>query len=359
VLKIEFYSKHLNRVSRSFSYSISKLEMPLKSWVSLTYLICRILDTIEDAPWRHLGQQLRQFQEFDDFMKAPPKGDNLKAWQKVFPTEIPEGEKFLILDSALIFKDLHHVPLTVRGVIQRLVKCMSGGMQYYSQLRKQRGQLRLLNLKEVNQYCFFVAGIVGEALAQLVILVEPQLKKIQQLALNTHHFGLFLQKINLLKDQMEDEKQGRFFIHNRSEIRRSLSYNVQGAWNFLKALPVQQKGFRIFCAHSLFLGLASLPWIEGSYENKKMKKIPRAATEKLFVLIERHIDDNDFLENLFKDLVEEGDLELEISSIPKKERVKLANKGEQWFTHSYQDFYQGQLQAQDFVTLGMSFPLEV
>ena len=219
MLRIDFYQKHLDRVSRSFAYCISKLDAPLRGWVSLTYLICRILDTVEDAPWRKLSQQLRQFGEFDGFLEKPPQEENLKEWQKAFPEEIPEGEKLLLMDSALIFKDLHDVPFTVRGVIQDMVECMSAGMQYYSRLRRQRGQLRLRNLREVNQYCFFVAGVVGETLARLVTVVEPQLKVAQRLVLEAHHFGLFLQKINLLKDQMDDEREGRFFVHSRPESR--------------------------------------------------------------------------------------------------------------------------------------------
>jgi len=277
-----------------------------------------------------------------------PKENNLKAWQKAFPAEIPEGEKLLLMDSALIFKDLHNMPLAVRSVIQEMVKCMSAGMQYYSRLCQRRGQLRLRNLREVNQYCFFVAGIVGEALVQLVTLADPQLKKAQQLILGAQHFGLFLQKINLLKDQMEDEKKGRFFIYNRSEVRCSLGDNARGAWEFFKALPLQQRGFRIFCAHSLFLGVASLPWIDSSFENQKMLKIPRAATQKLFGLIEGNIDNNNFLETLFKDLMKKGDLALTSPLVPvKKERVE--KNDDQWFNR----FYHGKLRVQEFAALGI------
>ena len=46
---ISFYQTHLDRVSRSFAFCIKKLESPLRQWVSLAYLLCRVLDTVEDS----------------------------------------------------------------------------------------------------------------------------------------------------------------------------------------------------------------------------------------------------------------------------------------------------------------------
>ncbi len=46
----EFYQTHLDRVSRSFAFCIRQLPDPLRGWVGLSYLLCRILDTIEDSP---------------------------------------------------------------------------------------------------------------------------------------------------------------------------------------------------------------------------------------------------------------------------------------------------------------------
>ncbi len=235
MMETEFYQSHLDRVSRSFAYCISQLDAPLRGWVSLTYLICRILDTVEDAPWNRLSEQLRQFGQFDEFLLNPPQPELVRSWNQQFPLEIPEGEKLLLRDSALVFGELHGTPLTVRAVIQEMIVCMSAGMQHYSRLRKQRGQVRLINLREVNQYCFFVAGIVGETLAQLVRHVEPQVRAARTFVLEAHHFGLFLQKINLLKDQFKDEQEGRFFVHSREEIKESLNRNSLGAWRFLES----------------------------------------------------------------------------------------------------------------------------
>lgn len=367
MLTIEFYQRHLDRVSRSFAYCISQLEAPMRSWVSMTYLICRILDTVEDAPWKKLNLQLRQFGEFDSFLFERPRAEIIGSWRENFPDQIPEGEKLLLLDSGLIFEDLHGVPVQVRGIIQEMVATMSAGMQYYSQLREERGQLRLLDLNEVNQYCFFVAGIVGETLARLLRLLEPQHiseDTKHSFVLEAHHFGLFLQKINLLKDQLKDEDEGRFFVYSRSELKQSLAENAFGAWQFLTRLPLHQRGFRLFCAQSLFLGLASLPWTDKSFSKKSFFKIPRWSTLRLFESLRQNIDDNQFLEGLFKKLSDKGGISVvarigaKISSrngaSMGKEEVLIGNEAVSLLKSSwYHKLYNGQLMPEDFFKLGM------
>jgi hypothetical protein len=205
----------------------------------------------------------------------------------------------------------------------------------------------------VNQYCFFVAGIVGETLAQLVRHVEPQVRAARTFVLEAHHFGLFLQKINLLKDQFKDEQEGRFLVHSREEIKESLNRNSLGAWRFLESLPIQQRGFRLFCAQSLFLGLASLPWVEKSHSKRKMVKIPRLATMKLFDTLRRNINDNLFLESLFGKLAKEAGLNPDFSATERLSSSKAASPLSSdggWVC----GVYRGQLHSEDFFDLGMA-----
>lgn len=354
MIPMEFYQKHLDRVSRSFAYCISHLEMPLRSWVSLTYLICRILDTVEDAPWKKPGQQLKQFGEFDYFLRTPPNEEAVNIWQTRFPVEIPEGEMMLVKDSAIIFRELHDVPIKARGVIQEMVASMSAGMQYYSRAQNNSGGIHLTNIREVNQYCFFVAGIVGETLARLVAQIEPRLNVVQKFVREAHHFGLFLQKVNLLKDQLEDEREGRFLVPSREEIRQSMGKNAWGAWLFLKGLPLEQRGFRLFCAQSLFLGLASLPWTEKSYAKKKMVKIPRWVALKLFNQLGRSIDNHEYLEKLFAEMLKKAELPMEKFEELSGENIHSLSPVKEMETPWYLRLYQGSLVNEDFFDLGLA-----
>lgn len=330
------YQQHLDRVSRSFAFCIARLEGDFRGWVGLSYLLCRILDTVEDAPWATAEERDATYKRFEEFMQAAPSVSEAQSWAANFPA-LPEGERALLLDSARIFADFHNLPPSVREKIRRPVLSMYRGMRHFGAVRQPGQAIRLRTLAEVNQYCFFVAGLVGELLTELVSERWPALAKP---GVDAHHFGLFLQKVNLLKDQAKDEKEGRFLVHSRSELLASLKQDAEGALRYLQALPIAEKGFRLFCAWSLFLGLASLPWSERSWAQGIFAKIPRALTQKLLGSVERVIDDNAALIAMFQQM------------LPKLPAVKAngdTGPAPAWLEKAYE----GRLSAQDFARLGM------
>ncbi len=306
----EFYQRHLDRVSRSFAYCIARLNGELRDWVGLSYLMCRILDTIEDSKWFSAKQQEMIFNQFELFITRPFDKSLHQSWIQNFSQKLPEGERLLIESSAVCFEDFQNLPAMVREKLQRTLLNMKKGMLYFIKKNSAQGGLRLKTLCEVNQYCFFVAGIVGELLTGLLgdfrkgqAAGLATIQTTVPLTANAYHFGLFLQKINLLKDQQQDEKDGRFLVPSRIELQESLLNNANGAFAYLESIPVNEKGYRLFCAWSLFLGLSSLPWINKSFilvnAQKIAEKIPKLVAQKLFSTIEGAIDDTEALRRLF------------------------------------------------------------
>jgi phytoene/squalene synthetase len=272
--KADFYQSHLDRVSRSFAFCIARLGSPLREQVGLSYLICRVLDTVEDANWAKKSQQAEQFQRFERLLVSPFSDAEFMQWRNDFPAGLPEGECLLLDDAAQILRDFQALPEQARNAIEEPVLSMSRGMHHFS-LAKNQNELRLNNLREVNQYCFFVAGVVGEILTRLVAITVGKEKVDPAELVDAFHFGLFLQKINILKDQRSDEEQGR-------------------------AIPKTLLGFRLFCSWSLFLGLASLPWIQQNWEENDLSKIPREQTQTLLKEIEAIVGDDLRLKQMFE-----------------------------------------------------------
>src|ERR1700737_3776531 len=116
--EIEFYQSHLDGGSRSFAFCIQKLNPPFRQWVSLSYLLCRVLDTVEDSIWPGEPLQDAQYAEFNSFMVRPPSPDAVLSWAARFPTSIPETEKRLLGDSYELFHDLHGLLPEVQTIIQ-------------------------------------------------------------------------------------------------------------------------------------------------------------------------------------------------------------------------------------------------
>lgn len=340
VERSEFIQTHLDRVSRSFAFCIRQLPEPLRQWVGISYLLCRIIDTIEDSEFETQDLRIQAFDWFDSSLS------NLSASSLAFeypshlmPKEVTLGERLLLEDSQTVFEIFWSTDESVRKVMAELALSMSKGMKHFS--LRAPGPLRLHNLKEVNQYCFFVAGLVGEMLAHFVSQVEPRFELNLVKLVRAHHFGLFLQKVNLLKDQIKDQKLGRFLVPSRSDLESSAKENAEEAIEFLSEVPVEQMEFRRFCAWSLFLGLETL----------RAKKLTRKETESILAEVEESLADNGKLKNLFNSFSSRLGWAISGAKLKAGDMEGVGVFAEvQWI----KDLYKGGLKPNSFKALGMS-----
>lgn len=286
--KTDFYQMHLDRVSRSFAFCIARLDAPQREWIGLAYLLCRVLDTIEDSEWLSVDRQLRAFRSFDDFIHSEESSStDIGTWIEDFP-RLDESERLLIKDFEILLRDFYALEPELKSIFHGVLHSMSRGMQFFCARRK-NGRIRLRSLRELNIYCFFVAGVVGELLTRLALRgngpTDPQ-----HLG-DAFHFGLFLQKINVLKDQLDDEKQGRFLVRSRDEVINSLWEHARRAIRYISHIPESDGGFKLFCSWSMGLAVASLPYMERAYHSRSREKIPRLRTREVLALIEKNLRD--------------------------------------------------------------------
>ena len=71
----DYESRILEKVSRSFALTIPQLPLPLNQPVANAYLLCRIVDTIEDEAGLTIDQKEHFFHEFIDVVQgsSPPE----------------------------------------------------------------------------------------------------------------------------------------------------------------------------------------------------------------------------------------------------------------------------------------------
>ena len=263
--RFDFYQAHLDAVSRSFALCIPQLPAPFREQVALSYLLLRVLDTVEDAPFSDRLLQARQFDAFRRFLREKPSPERIEQFRGGFPAALTEGERALLADTDAFLDDAYDLQPAVRAAMFDPIDRMAEGMALYA---KRPGGVRLVDLEDVVRYCCIVAGLVGELLTRLWALEGDAPPKI----LDAYHFGLFLQKVNILKDQAEDEAAGRFFVPDRRELLSSLRADAEGALEYLTRLPRQARGYRTFCAWSLMLGAASLAQ-DGARESRRLQTL--------------------------------------------------------------------------------------
>jgi phytoene/squalene synthetase len=325
------YQRLLDAVSRSFALCIPQLSSPFRDRVALAYLLLRVLDTVEDAPFEDPHRQQRQFARLCELLHRTPRRDEIDVFIKSFPEQLEDHERLLLSHTATLIDDAHALDPAARTLIVGTVERMASGMAAYT---SRADRLRLVDVEDVSRYCCFVAGTVGEMLTELWALGHRETPPSPRLA---YHFGLFLQKVNILKDQAEDEAVGRFFVPDREQLLASLRGDARGALAYLQALPRDDVGYRTFCAWCLMMGATTIANLDGPKQSR------RAATGELLTRTAQIAHDNQALSAQFSELMPPLPLAVPSRRSPKPESLA-------WFC----DALAAPLTAEDLLALGIA-----
>lgn len=270
----------LAQVSRSFALTIPLLPAPLQDYVGNAYLLCRIVDTLEDEPALDCQQkQILLSQFLAALADQGVAADFSSAACRALSSATPAAEQELMALTPAVLARYRSYPTEVQAVLARCATIMSRGMAGYQQQDCSQG---LPDLAALDQYCYFVAGVVGEMLAELFILHCPELlpQRNQLLALGVS-FGQGLQMTNILKDMADDRARGVCWLPRELALRQGLDLALEGwgqdqagcqrlldelaglaqghlqdAMDFTCRLPVSQQGIRQFCLWAI--GMAAL-----------------------------------------------------------------------------------------------------
>jgi len=152
-------------VSRTFAFTIPQLLDGLREAVTNAYLLCRIADTIEDDPI--LDTEIKD-SFHTAFLESAESGRGAEDFaQTVWPRLAPgtlEAEIELMRESPRVLRMTHQLLPRQRSAILRCLTTMSGGMGQFERSRSRGG---LSDVAELERYCYFVAGVVGEMLTEL------------------------------------------------------------------------------------------------------------------------------------------------------------------------------------------------
>ncbi len=270
----------LERVSRTFALTIPQLPPALCDQVGNAYLLCRIADTIEDEPQLSAADK----QIFIRLFLAVLAGETPA---EAFPLQLlprlsaatPAAEQALIAEAPAVIAHFQAYPPPLREIIHQCVQIMSQGMADYQAQACAEG---LPDLEALDQYCYFVAGVVGEMLTGLFCAASPACER-QRTALSALAvaFGQGLQMTNILKDVWEDRARGVCWLPRQlcAELGLDLADltqaanepafglalqrliaiangHLQDALDYSLLLPASEQGMRQFCLWAI--GMARL-----------------------------------------------------------------------------------------------------
>jgi farnesyl-diphosphate farnesyltransferase len=139
----------------------------------------------------------------------------------------------------------------------------------------------LQDLNEFEQYCYVVAGVVGELLTTIFSKYSPKFaKNIRGQEALAIAFGQALQMTNILKDSPEDKARGVSWkpANMRQEQLLKIAYQkLQDSLRYILLIPKQDKGIRRFCFLAFGLAVMTLSKIakQEDFSNKNEVKLSR------------------------------------------------------------------------------------
>ncbi|XP_026943725.1 squalene synthase isoform X1 [Sagmatias obliquidens] len=186
--------KYLNQTSRSFAAVIQALDGEMRHAVCIFYLVLRALDTLEDDMTISIERKVPLLHNFHSYLYEPD-------WRF---TESKEKDRQVLEDFPTISLEFRNLAEKYQTVIVDICRKMGFGMAEF--LDK-----RVMSEREWDKYCHYVAGLVGIGLSRLFSaseLEDPLIGEDTELA---NSMGLFLQKTNIIRDYLEDQREGREF----------------------------------------------------------------------------------------------------------------------------------------------------
>lgn len=292
---MKFAKDILGKVSRSFALTIPMLDEEIRNEVLLAYLQDRILDNFEDE----IHPPNLKLQK--NMMDRVSRIFSTEKYERSSDFEIIEKNAELIEDDSLkkltknidlIYQCYQDFDSKIQETSHKWLQEMNQGMQKY--LTK-----KVETFADLDEYCYYVAGTVGGFLTETIVYkfdISQENKEI--LLANFNQAGLFLQKVNLIRDiredlksrdkhfwplkdlgvsekELADPKKEEDALNALSKMINDLKNHIPALKKYYLALPAELKGYKKFFAVNNALGLATVDKLEANsdvfYGSKAVK----------------------------------------------------------------------------------------
>jgi 4,4'-diapophytoene synthase len=320
-----YQNQILPHVSRTFALTIPQLPPALCTPVTNAYLLCRIADTIEDEPALSAPETLAYLNRFSALLggsgEPGPLAEDLvsRLSERTLATE-----RDLIANMARVLRVTASLGKAQKDAIQRCVELMCYGMPRFQFNASLQG---LARSSDLDDYCYYVAGVVGEMLTDLFCDYSVDIAG-RRPALNAlaASFAQGLQMTNILKDVWEDRSRGACWLPQEVFTRHGVDLNtlasqsqdkgfsagiselvgvahahLRNALDYTLLIPAKERGIRRFCLWAIGLAVLTLRRIAHNpgYTAGAQVKIRRSAVNMTLLLTNLAVTNDWVLKRLF------------------------------------------------------------
>jgi farnesyl-diphosphate farnesyltransferase len=269
----------LEKTSRTFALSIPVLPEPTRREVMIAYLLFRIADTFEDASHWAPEDRIAALSDFKVLLQRDdgPRAESLARTWVAKNVASHAGYRELMAETPFVLDAFFALSPGAIAPIREHVGRSADGMASIV-ARTRDGSLTLHSIRELQDYCYLVAGIVGEMLSELFLLDRPALSGVADfLRERASTFGEALQLVNILKDSADDAEEGRRYLPEevpRAEVFALARHDLGVAGEYIRALQSvgAPRGIIEFTALPVQLAWAALERVEKHGPGSKVSR---------------------------------------------------------------------------------------
>lgn len=257
----------LIKTSRTYALAIPQLPEPTCREVTIAYLLFRIADTFEDAIHWTTAQKVQTLGAFSSVLESGSTLDPamLQGCWREHPPLDNEDYLELLAQAPTVLQALDGLRPAAQDVIRHHTRRTARGM---AEIAGRGTGIALRSIEELQEYCYVVAGIVGEMLTDLFLQERPHLAGAEPvLRKHARSFGEGLQLTNILKDAAGDADEGRRFVpqeEDRAAVFQLARRDLGRAELYVRALEEYgaEPGILAFTAIPVLLAWPTLEAVE-------------------------------------------------------------------------------------------------
>ncbi|MFW5740331.1 MAG: squalene/phytoene synthase family protein, partial [Myxococcota bacterium] len=169
---------HLEKTSRTFALAIPLLDEPLRREVTLSYLLFRVADTLEDASTWPASLRSESLRTCAKLIRQGDGADVQKQASRWLSHGVTAHAGYQALLEAFpeLLEDTRRLPAASVARIEHHVLRTIERMDDFVRRADGDGTVVLRSKRDLEAYCYAVAGIVGELLTDLFVLQVPRLR---------------------------------------------------------------------------------------------------------------------------------------------------------------------------------------
>ncbi len=294
--------------SRTFAVGIRILPEPLRTEVTVAYLLLRVSDYLEDN--REIGgdEKVTLLEKWQDVLAGDGAQQVLIARLREARDDTPDA--LVARHSATVLAGLDGLAAPAKEILIRRVGESSAGMARWTA----RGS-RFETEADLDDYMHEVAGRVGHLLTELFTLRLPGTRKARERMMPLgREFGLALQTVNVIRGLHEDRDRGWVYVPEAflpdpripahelfdpanldaamavlARLVEKADGHLAAARAYVRLIPRRYHRVRVFCLLPLFFAVRTLAISRANpdvlrRETKMTRREVKAITRRAMVL---------------------------------------------------------------------------